>query len=219
MYSTKKCLLFISILITVCIIYFAISNQESFINHNTGEKSYMVLEKKPNYQNAASILNIVDTKILSLIDYFDNKYSYIHKYDNNIKNQLLFNIKNKMKKTYKSTSLKENFPTEIGKDVSYNINKGEEISLCLRHYNNPEKFHKINDIMFVSLHELAHSCNESYGHDKSFWKIFRIILENAIEIGIYKNHNYKKNNTMYCSMDITYNPIFDKTLNDNNYFK
>jgi predicted metal-dependent hydrolase len=214
-----NCLLIIIVLFLLYFIYYTFSNKEQFINYNTGKKSYLVLEKKSNYENAASILNKIDNNILDLIDHFDKKYSYIHKYDNNSKNILLLNIKNKLKKTYKSESLKENFPNIKGTDVSYNVNKGDDISLCLRNYDNPDKFHDINDITFVALHELAHSCNESYGHDTSFWKIFRIILENAIEINIYKNNNYKKDSVNYCSMNITYNPIFDKLLNDDNYFK
>ncbi len=215
----KKCLLIILVLIIIYFIYCVINNQEQFINYNTGKKSYLVLEKRPDYENAASILNIIDTNILVLISHFNKKYSYIHKYDNNPKNQLLFNIKNKLNNSYKSNSLKENFPTKIGTDVSFNVNKGENISLCLRNYNEPHKFHNINDISFVALHELAHSCNQSYGHDLSFWKIFRIILENAIEINIYENNNYKEGNVDYCSMNITYNPIFDNSLDDCNYFK
>lgn len=218
--GSNKCKYLIIILIFLIgiIFYCSINNQESFIDYNTGKKSYLVLEKRKGYQNAASILNIIDNNILSLIDHFDEKYSYIHKYDNNPKNQLLFKIRNKIKKTYKSNSLRENFPNIIGKDVSYNVNKGEDISLCLRNYEDPNQFHDINDISFVALHEIAHSCNQSYGHDKSFWKIFRIILENAIEIGIYKNNDYEKDNINYCSMNITYNPIFDNTLDDEKYF-
>jgi predicted metal-dependent hydrolase len=214
-----KCIAIIITLFILYLLYCIFYKQEPFINHNIGEKSFLVLERKPEYEKAASILNIIDNNILQLIDYTEKKYSYIHKYDNNPKNQLLFNIVDRMKKTYRSVSLRENFPNIQGKDVSYNVNKGDDISLCLRNYDDPTKFHDINDILFVALHELAHSCNESYGHDLRFWKIFRIILENAIEIDIYKNINYKYDNVYYCSMHITYNPIFDKSLDDINYFK
>lgn len=212
------CLVVVLVLFVLFLLYFAINTQEPFINYDTGEKSYLVLEKKPNYENAASILNTIDNNILLLIEYFNQKYSYIHKYDNNPKNQMLFNIRNRLNTSYKSNSLRENFPIKKGRDVSYNVNKGEDISLCLRNYNEPAKFHDINDISFVALHELAHSCNDSYGHDTSFWKIFRIILENAIEINIFKNYNYRRDSVNYCSINITYNPIFDSLLDDCNYF-
>lgn len=219
--ASKECN-WLSIILVLFVLYFlycAINNQETFINYNSGGKSYLVLERKSEYHKAADILNIIDNEILTLISHFNEKYSYIHKYDNNPKNQLLLKIKNKLNNSYKSENLKENFPNKIGVDVSYNVNKGEEISLCLRNYDDPDKFHDINDIKFVALHEISHSCNESYGHDTKFWKIFRIILENAVEIGIYQNNDYKKDNVNYCSMNITYNPIFDRALNDENYFK
>lgn len=215
-----KCLSLILALFILYFLYYSINSSEPFINYNVnGIKSYLVLERRSEHDKAANILHTIDNDILKLISHFNEKYSYIHKYDNTPKNQLLLTIKNRLKNTYKSESLKENFPDVIGKDVSYNINKGEDISLCLRNYDNPNEFHDINDIKFVALHELAHSCNESYGHDTKFWKIFRIILENAVEIDIFKNHNYKHGNVNYCSMNITYNPIFDKALNDENYFK
>ena len=190
--ASKKynCLLMILVLFVLYFLYCVINSSEPFINYNIGEKSYLVLEKRSNFENAASILNIIDKKILHLIDHCNTKYSYIHKYDNNPKNQLIVSIKNRLNDSYKSSSLKENFPTKIKTDVSYNVNKGEDISLCLRNYDDPDTFHDINDITFVALHELAHSANESYGHDTKFWKIFRIVLENAVEIGIYQNNNY-----------------------------
>jgi predicted metal-dependent hydrolase len=136
-----------------------------------------------------------------------------------INKKLLKTIKYKLNKTYRSNSLQENFPSVVGKEVSYNVNKGEVISICLRNYNNPDEFHDLNDLIFVTIHEIAHSCNESYGHDKKFWKIFRILLEVAVENNIYKNINYQNNFSQYCSMKITYNPIFDKSLDDISYFQ
>ena len=213
----------IGIKLIICIlimgVIYYLSTKESFINYNTGKKSFMVLDKQNNYEYAAQILNDVDTNILLLIDYINKKYSNLDSIDNkNSKEKLLYIIKNKINATYRSDSLKENFPSVIGKDVSYNLNKGSDISLCLRNYDNPDEFHELNDIMFVAIHEVAHSCNESYGHDKKFWKIFRVLLENAIEIDIFKNINYRKDVVNYCSMHITYNPIFDKSLADKVYF-
>jgi hypothetical protein len=124
-----------------------------------------------------------------------------------------------LNKTYKSSSLKENFPKVAGSEVSYNLNKGQIISLCLRNYNDPNKFHDINDLMFVAIHEVSHSCNLSYGHDTKFWKVFRILLEVAVETNLYQNTHYQAMNKNYCSMEISYNPMFDNSLHDENYFK
>ncbi len=191
----------------------------SFLNYTINDKSYNVLKDKDNYENAAELLYNVDNNLLMLINHITKKY---HKNKINLVNKkykIIKNITYKLQKNYKSHALKENFPVTAGKDVSFNINKGDHISLCLRDFTNPKSFHEFNDIMFVAIHELAHSCSKSYGHDDEFWYNFRFLLENAIEIDIYKNIDYYKYPVNYCSMQITYNPIFDKTFEDSNYLK
>lgn len=213
-------------ILIICIIILIVSGIYYIENYNytdciVGNKSFKVLEDKPNQTHAAHILNEVDSNLLKLIIYMKEKYSddSVLSLEDPMKKQLLLNIIKKLNKTYKSNSLRENYPSSPGVDVSYNINKGYKISMCLRNFEDPNEFHKINDIMFVAIHELAHSCNESYGHDTKFWKIFRILLEHSLEIDIFKNTNYRKNNVNYCSMNITYNPIFDSSLDDKYYFK
>ena len=189
---------------------------EQFINY----QNYQILKKFNNKDKAIYLLSNIDQNMNEMINAFNTKYNNIS--DLNVCNdqkKLLDTVKRKLNKTYKSNSLQENFPTVVGKDVSYNINKGEVISICLRNYNNPDEFHEFNDLLFVTIHEIAHSCNESYGHDRKFWKIFRILLEVAVENNLYKNINYQRESTNYCSMRITYNPIFDRSLDDIEYFK
>ena len=188
---------------------------EQFINYN----NYQILKKYDNKDKASSLLSNIDQNMNKMIEAFNTKYSNIS--DLNVCNKqkkLLKTVKYKLNKTYKSNSLQENFPSVVGKDVSYNVNKGEVISICLRNYNNPDEFHEFNDLLFVTIHEIAHSCNESYGHDRKFWKIFRILLEIAVENNLYKNVNYQRQPNNYCSMKITYNPIFDRSLDDISYF-
>ena len=221
--NIKKIILgLIIVLILGLIIYFLyylikpFLPSEQFINY----QNYQILKKFNHKDKASSLLSNIDQNINEIINAFNTKYSNIS--DLNVCNEqkkLLDTVKRKLNKTYKSNSLQENFPTVVGKDVSYNINKGEVISICLRNYNNPDEFHEFNDLLFVTIHEIAHSCNESYGHDRKFWKIFRILLEVAIENNLYKNINYQRESTNYCSMKITYNPIFDRSLDDIEYFK
>ena len=213
---------FISIFILLSFLFYLLSDYiilDTFINYNVNGKIYKVLDNNENSDIAAQILHKVDNNLLLLIDYINNKYQNIDTMDNiNPRKKTIINkILKRLNIRYKSESLKENFPSKPGKDVSYNLNKGNIISLCLRNFTNPNEFHQFNDILFVSIHELAHSCNISYGHDLSFWYIFRFLLENAIEAGIYKNVNYRNNNVNYCSMKITYNPIYDKSLDDEIY--
>lgn len=223
--NVKKIILGLIIVgIVILLIYYIILpyiikplfHSDSFINY----QNYKILQKYNHKDKASSLLSNIDQNMNKIIEAFNTKYSNIS--DLNICNEqkeLLKTVKRKLNKTYKSNSLQENFPTIVGKDVSYNVNKGEVISICLRNYNNPDEFHEFNDLIFVTIHEIAHSCNESYGHDRKFWKIFRILLEVAVENNLYKNINYQRESTNYCSMRITYNPIFDRSLDDIEYFK
>jgi hypothetical protein len=191
----------------------------SYFNYSINDKSFKVLKDKANYNDAAEILYNVDNNIITLINkmtkkYHDNKLNLSPK-----KYKIVKSIIHKTQKNYKSHSLKENFPSTPGKDVSFNINKGDHISLCLRDFNNPKNFHEFNDIMFVAIHELAHSCTKSYAHTDEFWYNFKFLLENAIEFGIYKFVNYNKYPVNYCSMAITYTPLIDPSYSDEVYLK
>ena len=72
------------------------------------------------------------------------------------------------------------------KFTSYSINKGEKTVYCMRSRDDKNKLVKINTMMFVALHELAHTMSKSIGHTKEFWDNFRILLRNAIKLNIYK---------------------------------
>lgn len=191
----------------------------SFENISSNGKHFKVLKNHDNSNTAADLLYEIDNKIIILINYITKKYYNNKPKLSNKKYKIVQNIIYKTQKNYKSHSLKENFPSTPGKDVSFNVNKGDHISLCLRDFKNPKSFHEFNDIMFVAIHELAHSCSSSYGHDDEFWYNFRFLLENAIECGIFTNIDYYKYPVNYCSMQITYNPIFDRSYNDENYLK
>ena len=204
---------------------YLIDNTETYI---LDDKNYKVLPMN-NKEKAAELLKFVDDNILVLKDHINTKYTDIEleMLEKN-KKEVMKKIKKRLNETYKSSSLKENYPSKPKVDVSYNLNKGESIALCLREYKNTDEFHEKNDIIFVALHELSHSlncdenafnCGNSYGHDNAFWYIFKILLSEAIEIGIYKKINYNNNPIDYCSMKITYSPLYDPSLYDNNYFK
>lgn len=217
-------LLFICLLYTLCTKYeFLIDRTEPYILDN---KKYRVLPMDDKKQ-AAELLKYIDDNILILIKHINEKYTDIELEALPIsKRNVLKKIKKRLNETYSSSSLKENYPSKPKIDVSYNLNKGESIALCLRDYSN-EGFHNKNDIIFVALHELSHSlncdekafnCGDSYGHDNAFWYIFKILLSEAIEINIYKDVNYNTNPINYCSMKITYSPLYDPSLYDKNYF-
>lgn len=83
--------------------------------------------------------------------------------------------------------------------TSYSVNKGEELSFCLKSKKSGE-LHDINLIMYVAIHEMAHVACPEIGHGELFKKIFRKLAEEAIKIGIYKKVNFSNNPVEYCGM-------------------
>ena len=93
------------------------------------------------------------------------------------------------------------------KYTSYSINKGEKTVYCMRSRDDKNELVQINTMMFVALHELAHTMSKSIGHTKEFWDNFRILLRNAIKLKIYKRVNYNEKPVKYCGVEITDDPM------------
>ena len=83
--------------------------------------------------------------------------------------------------------------------TSYSVNKGEELSFCLKS-KKTGKIHDINLMMYVAIHELAHIANPEIGHGELFKKIFRKLLEEAVKLNIYRLDNYAADPVEYCGM-------------------
>lgn len=94
--------------------------------------------------------------------------------------------------------------------TAYSENKGEKIAFCLdTKKNGVGKMIDKNTLMFVAIHEMSHVACISVGHTTEFWTIFKQLLEEAVEIGIYIPEDYKKNPRSYCGMNIKDNPYYD----------
>lgn len=121
-----------------------------------------------------------------------------------------------MIKKYNPETLFENKPTSQH-DTSYVQNKGEKFAICLREkVSGQEKLHSMQMLKFVLLHELSHLSDDNYGHSYTFWRNFRILLQEAETIG-YKSLNYAKTPENYCSLNINYNPIYDSIGKPSDY--
>jgi hypothetical protein len=94
--------------------------------------------------------------------------------------------------------------------TSYVRNKGQKIRMCLRPEHDRRKFHDMNTLRFVALHELSHMMTESYGHEEDFWRAFQFILLEASELGMIDLVRYSNDPQPYCGIIITSNPAFDR---------
>lgn len=128
---------------------------------------------------------------------------------NKLRNHLVKNIDDypkmrpyikQMDRKIRYTRFSESTPESVY--TSYSVNKGEQIVFCLRSKYYKNKMHKLNLVMYVTLHELAHVACPEYGHTKLFKKIFAFLTNVAIEHNIYERIPFDENPTEYCGLTI-----------------
>lgn len=154
-------------------------------------KQYLV-RKTSDKKQAANILAKIRSKIFRFIDALDNKKDEFPEYLKYI---------NQLSRRIKGVIISES--PQNSEYVSYSVDKGEEISLCLRSKKILSTFHDENLVMYVVLHELAHVANPETGHGDLFKKIFAFFAEFAINNGFYIKIDFALNHTEYCGMILT----------------
>jgi len=108
-----------------------------------------------------------------------------------------------LKDNFNSRNITENTPG--GKFAAFSVNKGEQLSICLRKVTD-DTFIKDNLIYFVSIHEMAHVMTDEVGHTEKFWDNMKYLLEQSHVLGFYTPEDYSKNPQSYCGLDITSTP-------------
>ena len=156
-------------------------------------KEYQV-QSLPDKEEAANLLAEIKRRLITLRDHMVKMYP-----DDPMVQRLV--------KNFRPDNIVET-ATNSKKYTSYSINKGEKILLCLRSRDNKNELADINTMMFVAIHELAHVACASTGHTEEFWDIFRTLLVEAINIGVYVKQDYRKKPQPYCGMEITDSPVF-----------
>ena len=169
-----------------------------------------------NYEDAtdaANALAIINDTILKLNTHLKHKYvgvGYNLKGYGNTSPEM-YTAVTKILQRYNPDNLVENSPKDK-EDTSYTLNKGSTIAFCLREKGKNNTLHDINTLIFVAVHELAHIAIDDNEHPPKFWKMFKLLLQEAEEGNIYKSQDYKKNPVNYCGMQVNYNPLYDNTL-------
>jgi hypothetical protein len=113
---------------------------------------------------------------------------------------------------FDARKIKEILPTS--EYTAYSENKGEKLALCLNEVKEDAESKLIdrNTLMYVAMHELTHVGTVSVGHGKEFWQNFKTIIEYAVKYKLYEPVDYKKQNQLYCGMNLTDNPYFDGVI-------
>jgi predicted metal-dependent hydrolase len=176
----------------------------NYILNNNNNNNILYI-KKNNISFTINKDNTINDKIVLLSLIIENMYK--------LKDHLVNNID--MLKEYKEyiEFLDKNFTplrTQIYETnpltnyTSYSVNKGEELSICLKSKNTNE-LHNINILMYVVIHEMTHFACPEIGHGPLFQKIFKKFIEESEKIGIYKYEDYSINPIEYCGMTINSN--------------
>ena len=143
---------------------------------------------------AADMLARTTTKLKQLVNYVSEKFPERE------------NVK-RLKNGFNPKKVVETLPTS--EFTAYSENKGEKIAFCLDTEKGNNQLIDENTLMFVGIHEISHIATKSVGHTDEFWKNFKFLLEQGVELKIYTPVDYKKYPKRYCSMEITDNPYYD----------
>jgi hypothetical protein len=180
--------LFIILFIIICYIVF-ILHDSSLVKIEKNGVSVYVRDADDTSDSAEVLLELIN-KMYALRDIIirnrDN-YSNYREYIN-----LLEKNFNKNRTKIYETSLDSDY-------TSYSVNKGEELVFCLR-CKITLKLHHINLLMYVAVHEMAHTACPETGHTPLFNKIFKFLLKVAVENDLYIYEDYSTNPIEYCGM-------------------
>jgi hypothetical protein len=176
---------------------FDVFRRDHMMTSSVDHEAYLVQEEYENKQAAANILADINQMYVRVITHLKR-----NRIGGPYGKQIAFLATN-----YNPTTLGEHIPSNL-KYTSYVAQKGKKIRMCLRIPEDRRKFHDMNTLKFVALHELTHMAVESYGHETQFWDTFRFILSEAASIGEIKLVDYSKNPVRYCGIMIESSPIY-----------
>ena len=150
-------LIFIITGIILYIFYIFNKNSLKLIEAHNGNKYYVRDEK--DKISAANLLAEIEDRLYKIRDHC---ITNIENPDYKVYKPYIKRLKKKFHRN--RTQVYEN-TTKLG-STSYSVNKGEELVFCIRHRKkkNKNKLHKINTLMYVAIHELAHIGCPEIGH-------------------------------------------------------
>ena len=179
--------------IVFILIVFYVKNQyyaEVEIVYSKIDNRPYVVKSLPNKQRAADLLAKMNRRLILLVENMQKNEG--DKFEQTDVDRLVTN--------FNPDNISEG--TDKSNYTSYSINKGEKIIFCLRSRDGKNKLVDLNTVMYVAIHELGHLMTEEIGHPPAFWKNFRILLKEAVELGLYKKVDYAENPVKYCGIQI-----------------
>jgi len=189
---------FILILLIMFIIIYKLKYKSPIIAIEAFNNQAYLVNDLPDSLDAANLL----AKIMLTMDKLITRI--IADYDAGLLKTSLdieyINYVRTIKKRLPFVKISEN-PTD-SQYTSYSVNKGEELVFCIRDKRD-FKLHKINELLYVAIHEIAHIGCPEIGHTPLFQKINLYLLEKAICYKLYEYIDYSEENADYCGMTLT----------------
>jgi predicted metal-dependent hydrolase len=204
-----------AILIMILYMYLETRSYEViYTKSKIDNKEYLVRNLKDK-QQAADLLAKVRAKLIKIVDHVKVvNDKQLQQYASSEEKAKLAETKEafeRLASRFQPDNISESTPNN--KYTSYSVNKGQKIVFCLRAKSKDESLVEENVIMFVAIHELGHIMTKSVGHTEEFWDSFRILLRVAIELKLYKNHDYGTAPVDYCGTKITDTPLKESLKN------
>ena len=174
-----------------------------YVTSTIDGKSYKVRDL-PDKQQAANLMATLRIRLMKLCDMLERKYP-----DKPQVKQMVTNFRADPARFIEATPDSDH--------TSSTVNKGEIINMCLRQRSGgDESLVDENVMMFVALHEFAHICTESIGHDSDFWNNFGWLLKEAEAQGLYRYTDFAAHPVNYCGVHITDSPRYDPSKDGTN---
>ena len=174
------------VILAILIMYVYGDGGSSEVEYKTGldGRRYLV-RSMPDSQAAADLLADINMDLVLLVQHMVAKYP---------NNDDVLNLWRKFDPlTVSEGSIESGY-------TSYSVNKGEKIILCIRQRD--DSFVDKNVLLYVAIHELAHIMTHEVGHTTLFWGNFRFLLNDAIDIGVYRRVDFDNRPEDYCGIQI-----------------
>lgn len=185
-------ILLFMLLIVVIIVYIKLQNNNViYVNSDVDNQPYLVRDLDDK-QQASNMLAKIKQNIMIITNYLYDNINKFPEYK-----PYIIQLHERIKNAEVLESSEDSVYT------SYSVNKGEQIIFCLRSRKIKNQMHKLNLLMYVVLHEMAHVACPEYGHTELFKKIFAFITKTAISIGLYTKIDFKDHPMEYCGLIIT----------------
>lgn len=185
----SKLVFAIVILIFLMLYFWLYLIPAAYVKSSLDGKTYMVRDT-PDKQISADTLAQIRQNIKILTDHMLANAPPQYKHN-------ITELDKKMKHVVITENISDFYYT------SYSVNKGERLVFCMKSRKKDKHKHDINLMMYVVLHEISHIACPKYGHGDEFKKVFKFIVQNAVQLGLYVPIDFKTNPTEYCGMTIS----------------